>query len=162
MKKLPIVSLTVALACMLIGTPIISASAKPLNPCLVRNGLYIKDTALQGLELKVCQVAHKYKIDAEFITAVMVHESDYGTSRIAQDKNNLFGLNAVDGDPYNQAYSFATREDSIEYFGRMIRTSYIGKRDSSTVQSIGRYYASDGKWAKKVINIMAEIKGVKL
>ena len=50
----------------------------------------------------------QYKINGVFLAAVAVHESGWGTSTIAKNKNNLFGYGAVDSNPYGGAYSFSS------------------------------------------------------
>lgn len=48
----------------------------------------------------------EHQIPWEAVTAQGLLESASGTSALAIDKNNFFGLNAVDSDAYNQAYSY--------------------------------------------------------
>ena len=48
----------------------------------------------------------KYKINALLILSIAIHESDYGMSTKAQQKNNLFGIKAYDSnDSLAEAYS---------------------------------------------------------
>lgn len=117
---------------------------------------FFKDTDLKGLELKICEVALQEKVDPYFIASVAYHESGKGTSPIAKEKNNLFGLNAIDGAAYEKAFRFAKKEDSIIYFGSMIRDMYSGL----TIDEIGKKYASDPEWAKLVKGYMADLKAL--
>jgi hypothetical protein len=50
-------------------------------------------------------------INAAMELAFAIHESGWGNSLIAKDKNNLFGINAYDSDPYNSATTFDTIQD---------------------------------------------------
>ncbi len=52
-------------------------------------------------------IEKQYKINGVFVAAMAIHESAWGTSKIARDKNNLFGYGAYDSNPYNGAYQFS-------------------------------------------------------
>lgn len=52
------------------------------------------------------QAQHKYGVNAVLEIAFANLESAYGKSYIAVDKNNIFGMNAVDSDPYDSADKF--------------------------------------------------------
>lgn len=90
-------------------------------------------------------------INAVFLAAIAVHESNKGTSRIAREKNNLFGWGAVDADPFDKAFSFSSRENGIEHVALRLRAEYVDKRGLKTIAQIGSRYASDSDWAGKVI-----------
>ena len=47
---------------------------------------------------------------------IAINESSYGNSNIAQTKNNLFGLNAVDKSPTESANYFSNVDQCIEEF----------------------------------------------
>ncbi len=111
----------------------------------------------------------KYKVNGIFIAAVGIHESAWGTSKIANDKNNLFGFTAYDSDPYNSATSFDTYENAINKVAETLSTKYLhvaGTKISddliatgtyfngTTAKSVNTRYASDQGWADKVFNYM--------
>ena len=111
----------------------------------------------------------KYKVNGIFIAAVGIHESAWGTSAIANDKNNLFGFTAYDSDPYNSATSFDTYENAINKVAETLSTKYLhvaGTKISddliatgtyfngTTAKSVNTRYASDQGWADKVFNYM--------
>ena len=58
------------------------------------------DSPLIGLGKKFKEVESKYNVNALFLYSLAIHESYYGTSALAKDKNNLFGLKATDDSPY--------------------------------------------------------------
>lgn len=102
-----------------------------------------------------------YGINPMVVFAIGTHESGYGTSNIANDKNNFWGINAVDGDAYNQAYSYDTVADGIRAESELLKTyATPGKwqntsiqengRDPTTLDGVGTLYASDGSWSQKV------------
>lgn len=92
------------------------------------------------------------KIHSLFLTAIAVHESGMGTSRIAREKNNLFGWGAVDGTPFDSAHSFVSKEAGILHVASRLRAMYINDWKLTTPRQIGTRYASDKQWAVKVTN----------
>lgn len=112
-------------------------------------------TALTGIEQAVVDVEQEYGINGLFVYAVARLESGMGTSPIAQDKNNLFGMNAQDHDPYNLAYSYSSYYESVYDFADRIKRYYINKGRTS-LEEINEKYSSDPEWHDKVFNIMVE------
>ena len=55
-------------------------------------------------------VEQKYNINGIFLASMAIHESGWGSSKIAKDKKNLFGFGAYDRIPYDSAVTFATYE----------------------------------------------------
>ena len=111
----------------------------------------------------------KYKINGIFLASIGIHESAWGTSKIASDKNNLFGFTAYDSDPYNSATSFENYENAINKVAEVLSTKYLhvaGTKISDDLTATGTYfngttaksvnvrYASDTGWADKVFNYM--------
>ena len=52
-------------------------------------------------------IENQYQINGIFVASIAIHESAWGTSKIARDKKNLFGYGAYDSNPYNGAYQFS-------------------------------------------------------
>ena len=111
----------------------------------------------------------KYKVNGIFLASIGIHESAWGTSKIANDKNNLFGFTAYDSDPYNSATSFDNYENAINKVAEVLSTKYLhvaGTKISNELTATGTYfngttaksvnvrYASDTGWADKVFNYM--------
>lgn len=103
-----------------------------------------------------------HKINALYLMSHAIHESGWGTSKIAQDKYNLFGYGAVDGDAYNRAYSYASFRESIEDAAIRINKGYQvptgGFYNGSILgnKGIGMNvrYASDAFWGEKIAGHM--------
>lgn len=93
----------------------------------------------------------EYGVNASFLAAVAVHESDKGTSRIAREKNNLFGWGASDYDPYASASTFLTLESGISVVAYRLRTIYFDQLGLTTLRAVGSRYATDPEWADKVL-----------
>lgn len=114
-------------------------------------------------------IEQQYNINGVFVAAVGIHESAWGTSKIAREKNNLFGYGAYDSNPYNGAYSFSSYSESIDLIARVFVKYYINPKgtsiyggekavgtyyNGSTLSGINTKYATDKNWAKGVYNHM--------
>jgi beta-N-acetylglucosaminidase len=115
-----------------------------------------KGTSLAGfgLEKAILEIEEEYGINAYFTIAVMKLESGNGKSRIATDKNNLFGLNAIDGDQYDKAFSFKTKGDSVLKFGQLISENYLDKGYTTIEKVSTKYCQANPKWSDVVMSIM--------
>lgn len=108
------------------------------------------------LEEAILEIEDEYGINAYFTIAVMKLESGNGSSRLAKKKNNLFGLNAIDGDAFNRAFSFESKGDSVRKFGQLIAEKYVDK-GYITVEKVARKYCpANPKWPGLVKSIMNE------
>ena len=111
----------------------------------------------------------KYKINGIFIAAIGIHESGWGTSKLALEKYNLFGYMAFDRDPYNSATIFENYENSINTVAEALAKNYLyvnGTKindditargtyfNGTTIQSVNTRYASDQGWYEKVYGYM--------
>jgi beta-N-acetylglucosaminidase len=113
-------------------------------------------TALSGhnLEQAILEIEEEYGINAYFTIAVMKLESGNGKSYLAKKKNNLFGLNAIDGNKYNKAFSFKTKGDSVRKFGQLLSRNYVNK-GLTTIEKVARKYCpANSRWSSLVKNIM--------
>ena len=114
-------------------------------------------------------IEQQYHINGVFVAVVGIHESAWGTSQIAIDKNNLFGYGANDSNPYNGAYSFSTYSESIDLIARVFVKYYINPKgtsiyggetavgtyyNGSTLSGINTKYATDKNWANGVYSHM--------
>ena len=114
-------------------------------------------------------IEKQYNINGVFVAAVGIHESAWGTSKIAQNKNNLFGYGAYDSNPYNGAYSFSNYSESIDLLARVFVKYYLNPQGTSiygnekaagtyyngaTLSGINKKYATDKNWANGVYNHM--------
>ena len=117
-------------------------------------------------------IEKQYNINGVFVAAVGIHESAWGTSKIARDKNNLFGYGAYDSNPYNGAYSFSNYSESIDLIARVFVKYYINPKGTNIYggeQAVGTYYngptltgintkyATDKNWANGVYNHMKHL-----
>lgn len=114
-------------------------------------------------------IEEQYNINGLFVAAVGIHESAWGTSKIARNKYNLFGYGAYDSNPYNGAYSFENYAESIDLIARVFVKYYLNPAGTSiydgqkakgsyysgnTLTSVNKRYASDKNWANGVYKYM--------
>ncbi len=113
---------------------------------------------LRGTGQAFIDAQNKYGANALLLLGLAANESAWGTSQIAQQKNNLFGINAIDSSPGASANSFETVEGCINDFAKY----YIsrGYSDPEDWRYFGGYlgnkgsganvkYASDPFWGEK-------------
>lgn len=114
---------------------------------------------------------NKYGVNAEYLLAHAILESAWGSSAIAQNKHNLFGLGAADSDPYTGAKRFDSYAQCVDYMARYVSNSYLYPTDPS--KSLGAFYngdmlgnkgagmnvkyASDPFWGEKIAGYMYQI-----
>ena len=111
----------------------------------------------------------QYNINGIFIAAIGIHESAWGTSRLAKNKYNLFGYGAYDSNPYNGAYTFSSYSESIDLIARVLVKYYInpsgtkiydgqvasGKYyNGNTIWGVNKKYATDTNWGNAVYKYM--------
>lgn len=108
----------------------------------------------------------QYGTNALYFLAHAILESNWGESKIAKDKNNLFGLGAVDSSPYESAYTFGSYEAGIlDAANKYIVPGYFSESDwrfsgehlgnKSTGMNVR--YASDPYWGQKISGLMFQI-----
>ncbi len=97
-----------------------------------------------------------YGTNALLAFSAALNESNWGTSSIAMNKNNLFGYGAADSCPYECAYSYNSPRESIMDYASKSSTSYenaSGKYYNGSHygnKSSGKniYYATDPYWGE--------------
>ncbi len=107
-------------------------------------------TGLAGLGQAFLAAEQEHGIDAVTLAAICIHESGWGTSKLARDKGNLAGLGAY-GPGLGMA--FESRADCIDYLARLL----AGR--PGTLTEVGAWYAEDPGWAAKVAACMRVIMG---
>lgn len=114
-------------------------------------------------------IEKQYQINGIFVASVAVHESAWGTSKIALAKNNLFGYGAYDKSPYQSAYEFTNYAQSIDLLARVFMKYYLNPKGTQiyggetavgsyyygpTLKGVNTKYASDLNWANAVYAYM--------
>ena len=114
-------------------------------------------------------IEKQYNINGIFVAAIGIHESAWGTSRISQNKKNLFGYGAYDSSPYSSSYNFSTYSEGIDLIARVLVKHYLNPKgtaiyggesatgkyyNGNTVSAVNQKYATDKNWANKVYSYM--------
>lgn len=114
-------------------------------------------------------VEQKYNINGIFLASMAIHESGWGTSKIAKDKKNLFGFGAYDRSPYESAVTFTTYAEGIETVAKYLVKNYINSKGTKiydnetatgiyyngpTLVGINTKYCTDKDWSTKVYKYM--------
>lgn len=154
------------------STGAISASASPINAVYddvrLSSGASAADidaklagTGLEGLGQSFVDAESKYNVNAWFLTGLAIHESGYGTSKIASEKNNIFGFQAYDSSPYASAKTFATKAEGVDTVAKYISEAYLTVGgtyyNGVSIDSIGKKYATDPNWSNAVKKQMANL-----
>lgn len=118
-------------------------------------------TGLEGLGKDFKEAEEKFGVNAILLMAMAKHETGNGTSELFKDKNNLFGFNAYDDDPYNKATHFNSPGESINTVADHLKKEYLAKDGDYykgvSPDAIGKSYATDPDWASKVSYMMEEV-----
>ncbi len=111
----------------------------------------------------------QYNVNGVFLAAVAIHESGWGGSSIASNKNNLFGYGAYDRNPYESSYQFNDYSEGIDLVARVFAKYYLNPAGTKiydgnkaagtyyngpTLAGVNVRYASDKNWANGVYTWM--------
>lgn len=107
------------------------------------------------------QAGEESGLDPRYIMAHAALESAWGTSKIAKDKNNYFGIGAFDSSPYSSAYTFNSglAAGIIEGAKWIAKNYYNGDYGQTTLRRMRwndgtHQYATDPEWDSKIAKIM--------
>lgn len=120
------------------------------------------DSPLKGYGEAFIEAQETYGINALYLAAKAIHESAWGTSQIAQKRNNLFGIRATDSNPFENALDFESLEANILYAAKFIREGYAHHSDwrfegsllGNKSEGFNVRYASDMFWGQKIAGHM--------
>ncbi|RXJ02966.1 S-layer protein [Anaerobacillus alkaliphilus] len=123
------------------------------------------DSPLKDLGHVFIQAQELYGVNALYLFSKAIHESDWATSKIAREKNNLFGLNATDSDPEGNADTFVSMEACILHAARFLSTTYFsignwrynGAVLGNKSKGLNVRYASDPYWGQKIAGHMNRV-----
>ncbi|MBF4501409.1 S-layer homology domain-containing protein [Savagea sp. SN6] len=123
-----------------------------------------KKSKLIGLGSYLKEVEEKHRVNALFILGAAIHESDFGTSWNALNKNNIFGIRVFDSNP-GAGEMYATPERSIDAFIAHYMNDRYAIPSARLLYSNGAVpgnktiganvmYASDPHWGAKIASKM--------
>lgn len=107
--------------------------------------ILLEGTDLHGIGQAVYEIEEKNGINAFFTISVASLESGYGSSALAKNKNNLFGMLGC---------SFKSRESCVRYFGELINDYEYNHNINMTPNSINTRYCTESKWKSDVVWLM--------
>lgn len=114
-------------------------------------------------------IEKQYGINGVFVAAIGIHESGWGTSKIATNKKNLFGYGAYDMSAYSSAYSYNGYAAGIDMIARVLAKYYLNPKGTSiyngevatgkfyngkTLSAVNKCYATDKSWQNGVYEWM--------
>lgn len=111
----------------------------------------VQGTGLAGLGPSFAVAEWAYGVNALALLSIAILESGWGRSRLAQNNNNLFGIN------HPRLRSFPYPAASVIYTGHLLGNSYFPK-GRACLADIGRIYAADPQWGAKVSMIWAQLE----
>lgn len=123
-------------------------------------GYNAQNSKMYGYGAYFVDAQEKYGTNAAMMFAIGANESAFGTSALAKNKNNLFGLNAIDGSAYGSGSTYSSIEGCIYDFSygwlsyKFLQPGdYQGRWNGSNFgnksQGINVKYASDPYWGEK-------------
>ena len=117
-------------------------------------------TPLEGLGDAYIKAEKETGVSALFLLGVSVHESSWGNSDFARERNNIFGYKTYNSDPDKTEW-FSSKEECILVVAKCLSENYLladGKYyNGITLQAVNKRYASDESWYLKVNNVMEVI-----
>ena len=139
-----------------------TVTASQLNNFITNQSLHPFDTSNsvmlnQGNAFVNAQ--NRYGVNALLMYAKAVHESAGGTSSIARNNNNLFGLGAFDGDPTGAAHRFPDVASSVTSLADSWLSRgylwpgdwrYAGPHVGHKGSGVNVRYATDPYWGQKI------------
>ena len=150
-----------------------SVTADQINAYIAKSATS-SNSVLHGQGATIIAAAEKYGVNALYLAAHAIHESNYGKSTISMAKNNLFGFGAYDLAPFVGAVKYSTIKSNIEFIAQEMKATYLnpsnwkykgaylgytiknvnGTRIDSLSKGMNFYYASDSNWGNAIASHM--------
>lgn len=117
-------------------------------------------TNLDGLGAAFVRAELNTGVNAMFLASLAIVESGWGTSYLANNRNNLFGFAAYDGRE-DSAQGFSSKEDCIETVAEFLANNYCDEDGmyyrGGTIAAVNTVYASSDTWKNKVFETIMYI-----
>ncbi|MDO4813760.1 MAG: glucosaminidase domain-containing protein [Gemella sp.] len=135
-------------------------TAEELNQVIEKFGGTTSKLYNQGEAFK--EAEEKYGVNALYLLSHAALESAWGKTKIAQDKNNFFGIGAVDNSPYKSAKEFANEKEGVLGGAEWITNRYLkstsfpasGAYLGNKTEGMNKNYSTDSAWGYKISEIM--------
>ena len=112
------------------------------------------NSVMRGTGETFMKAGQESGLDPRYLVAHAAHETGWGTSSIARDKGNMYGIGAFDASPYSSAYGYNNTESGIIEGAKWIAKNYYQGRNAKDLDSMNVDYATDSEWAKKIAATM--------
>ncbi|NRD76704.1 glucosaminidase domain-containing protein [Bacillus sp. BRMEA1] len=127
-------------------------------------------TLMTGLGSTYLQAQTVTRVNAVYLLAHSGLESKWGTSAIASNKYNFYGIHATDLQPMDSAYDYSTPTNGIIAGAEFISDTYVNRDQSNTADypfaqptldnmrfnDNLHQYSTDEAWASKIANLIKE------
>lgn len=136
-------------------------TAEELNKAL--DTIVKPDSKMKNIGEALVKNQNTYGVQGLLMAGIAANESNWGKSSISQKKNNLFGLNATDAAPGENASQYSSVEACIKDFAKgWISEGYLYPEDyryhggflGNKASGLNVKYASDPYWGEKAANIV--------
>lgn len=115
-------------------------------------------SVMRGMGEAFMKAGQESGMDPRYLVAHAAHETGWGSSNIAKEKGNMYGIGAFDASPYASAYGYDNTEAGIIEGAKWIKENYYdkGQTDLNSMRHNGgkHEYATDPQWDTKIGNIM--------
>jgi beta-N-acetylglucosaminidase len=120
---------------------------------------------IKGLGAYLKEAEVKHNINALLILGMAMHESDFGMSKYALERNNLFGIKAYDSNT-DAAQKFASPNEAVDALANLyLNKNYInpvgahanGAATGNKARGFNVKYASDPFWGQKIAGHMHRV-----
>ena len=119
-----------------------------------------KNTGMAGLGKYFVQAEKEYGVNALYLAALGAHESAWGTSDFAKERNNLFGWQSYDSN-LNATKYFETKGDGVLVVAKSLSKNYLTEGgcyfNGYTMKDVSKKYASDKEHSTKIYSVMKTI-----
>lgn len=136
-------------------------TAKEMQTFLLSKGK-LPNNILYKLAPTFITLQNEAGINAQFMFAHAILETGWGSSTIAQYKNNYFGYQAYDTCALTCAKYFPTGKDGLSAYIYKIYRDYLTKTgayyNGPTLLGMNVKYATDKGWSEKIANLMKQMK----
>lgn len=119
-----------------------------------------KNTGMAGLGKYFVQAEKEYGVNALYLASLGAHESAWGTSDFAKERNNLFGWQSYDSN-LNATKYFETKGDGVLVVAKSLSKNYLTEGgcyfNGYTMKDVSKKYASDKEHSTKIYGVMKTI-----
>ena len=119
----------------------------------------ITGTGLEGYGYAFENVEKTHNVNGLFVLGICILESGWGSSKLAQDKQNYTGMQAYDSNAYSNARTFKDLEECVNYTADRLNKNYLtegGKFYSggTSIFDVNVYYCTQSDWALKIVSTL--------